>query len=183
MKQKRPSPPAEGVEGAAAEEERGAAAEEKQGATGRNIACSWTEEEDQLLRKLVEEHSTSKWSLIAKQMTARNGKQCRERWLNHLNTGVQKGIWSDKEEALLVESHKKLGNSWSEIAKCIPGRSDNNVKNHWNSTLRRVSRPIFERKGKNGAAAGGKRSGSELLEAYVAQQQAAQKMEKRRFTR
>ena len=67
------------------------------------IKGPWTEEEDQLLRKLVQEHSPSKWSLIATHMVNRNGKQCRERWLNHLNTGIRKGVWTDEEEEMLVD--------------------------------------------------------------------------------
>eukprot|EP01050_Picozoa_sp_SAG11_P004466 SAG11_NODE_286_length_11220_cov_11.922399_1_plen_155_part_00 len=68
----------------------------------------WTAEEDELLKKLVEEHSPSKWSLIASHMENRNGKQCRERWLNHLSAGIRKGVWSEEEEQLLVDAHQVM---------------------------------------------------------------------------
>lgn len=70
------------------------------------IKGPWTDEEDELLRKLVEKYSPSKWSLIASHMENRNGKQCRERWLNHLSEGIRKGTWSESEEELLVDAHQ-----------------------------------------------------------------------------
>ena len=65
-------------------------------------------------------------------------RRCRERWLNHLDPKVKKGDWTAEEEETFIEMHKRYGNSWSEIGKHLPGRSDNNVKNHWNSALRRM---------------------------------------------
>lgn len=114
---------------------------------GRRSA-SWTAEEDAKLVELVKKESetppsitaSKTWSRVAAQLTNRTGKQCRERYLNQLKPGIRRDPWSQEEERILREVHAQIGNKWVAIANRLPGRTDNCVKNHWNSMLRKRKR-------------------------------------------
>ncbi|CAN0190293.1 unnamed protein product, partial [Hapterophycus canaliculatus] len=77
-----------------------------------------------------------KWSVVASLLPGRLGKQCRERWFNHLDPSVKKTAWTSREDEVLFNAQTFFGTRWCEIAKFLPGRTENAVKNRYNSSAR-----------------------------------------------
>ncbi|GAA5965665.1 hypothetical protein JCM3765_000920 [Sporobolomyces pararoseus] len=113
----------------------------------------WTPAEDNMLRSLVHKYGCEKWVLIAGDLGTRSGKQCRERWHNHLDPSINKSEWTAEEDALIKELYAKIGSRWAEMAKYLPGRPDNAIKNHWNASQVREKRARAKSQARSQAAA------------------------------
>ncbi|KAK1666569.1 hypothetical protein QYE76_054728 [Lolium multiflorum] len=96
----------------------------------------WTAEEDELLSRFVEREGEGRWRTLPRRAgLLRCGKSCRLRWMNYLRPDIKRGPIADDEEDLILRLHRVLGNRWSLIAGRLPGRTDNEIKNYWNSHL------------------------------------------------
>ena len=107
-------------------------------ATHSEVKGPWTDEEDKKLMEVVGQHGAKNWStVIAITIPGRNRNQCRERWIRHLNPDINKGPWSEEEDRIILTVLANVGNKWTKMATQLPGRPDNDTKNHWHSSMKK----------------------------------------------
>lgn len=122
----------------------------------------WTPDEDQKLIIWVNTEGPTKWAQCSAFIQGRSGKQCRERWFNNLDPGLKKGGWTEEEDEMIFEYYQQYGSSWSKIAKLMPGRTENAIKNRFYSTLRKLAADKKKMMVDNGLDDDVKQEGNEL---------------------
>lgn len=101
----------------------------------------WTAEEDRLLIEYVRLHGEGRWNSVARLAgLKRNGKSCRLRWVNYLRPDLKRGQITPHEESIILELHARWGNRWSTIARSLPGRTDNEIKNYWRTHFKKKTK-------------------------------------------
>ncbi|KAK4779627.1 hypothetical protein SAY87_015733 [Trapa incisa] len=101
----------------------------------------WTPTEDAILVEYVKNHGEGKWSAVQENTgLSRCRKSCRHRWINHLRPNLRKESFTPEEEILIIQLHSQLGNKWARMAGHLPPRTANDIKNYWNTTIKRRTR-------------------------------------------
>jgi hypothetical protein len=118
------------------------------------VKGSWTRDEDQVILQFVEQNGYKDWAKLAGLLPGRTGKQCRERFKHHLDPVLEHRAWTADEDERLVELHAQYGNQWTRISTFFEGRTDNCIKNRWNSTLQKrllriqLGQPLIQKRGR-----------------------------------
>jgi hypothetical protein len=107
------------------------------------VKGTWSKEEDDNLRQLVQQHGLKNWNVIASFLPGRIGKRCQERWTEHGNPDIEMGKWTPEEESTLIHAQRVYSTKWAKIAPLLPGRPPNMIKNHWNSTMQTRHAPVL----------------------------------------
>ncbi|EXB23816.1 Transcription factor [Morus notabilis] len=112
------------------------------GGSDEGSSRRWTAMEDKTLTEYIRINGERQWNCLPQNAgLKKSGRSCRLRWLNYLKPGIKRGNISQKEEDTIIRLHKNLGNRWSVIAGLLPGRTDNEIKNYWNT---KISKKIKE---------------------------------------
>ena len=104
----------------------------------KKIVHTWSKDEDKKLLEAIRIFGENGWNDVAKYVTGRTRKQCRERYLNNLSSANEKREWSAAEDCFILSQRSKIGNKWTQISECLSGRSPNAVKNRYFGHLKRL---------------------------------------------
>jgi myb proto-oncogene protein len=104
----------------------------------KNTRHFFTEEEDNILKTVMQTEKPQNWEDLAVHLPGVRPSQCRERWLNYLAPGIIRGNWTADEDEIIKKQVKEQGTKWTRIRKLLPGRTENDIKNRWNTTLKKL---------------------------------------------